>query len=250
MPTPHSLQLCVVVPAYNEEGCIESVLAGLRDFFAARFEAFNIIVVNDGSRDRSAEILDRLAAADPRIVPIHQPNGGHGNALLHGYTEALALSPEWIFQIDSDDQFAIADFDTLWAKRDNSRFITGRRVARHDAFHRLVITRVLRYLNTLLFGTLIPDANIPFRLMRGDFLARLLPLIPADAFAPNIFLAVLARRSGEELFQIPVTHRDRATGTVSIVRWRLIKACFRSARELATFRCALPRALNTLREPR
>ncbi len=239
-----------MVPAYNEEGCIESVLTGLRDFFAARFEAFKIIVVNDGSRDRTPQILDRLAAVEPRIVPIHQPNGGHGNALLHGYTDALALSPEWIFQIDSDDQFAIADFDTLWAKRDQSRFITGRRVARHDAFHRLVITRILRYLNTLLFGTRIPDANIPFRLMRTDFLARLLPLIPADAFAPNIFLAVLARRSGEDLFQIPVTHRDRTTGAVSIVRWRLIKACFRSVRELVAFRCALPHALTTLKEPR
>jgi hypothetical protein len=100
------------------------------------------------------------------------------------------------------------------------------------------------------FGTLIPDANIPFRLIQADFLAQLLTLIPSGAFAPNIFLAVLARRAGENLFQIPITHRDRATGTVSIVRWRLIKACLRSARELALFRLSLGSALRTLREGR
>jgi len=250
MPPPNNPELCVVMPAYNEEGCLENVLSGLLAFFTPRFPHFAIVVVNDGSRDRTKEVLDAVAARDSRIVAIHQPNGGHGQAVLRGYSEALKLHPKWVFQIDSDDQFDITDFDSLWAKREESRFITGRRLERHDAPHRLVITRILRYPNVLLFGTLIPDANIPFSLIRGEFLHQLLQLIPPTAFAPNIFLAVLAKRSGENLFQIPVHHKDRTTGVVSIVRWRLIKACFRSAKELALFRLNLGNALRTLREKR
>ncbi|MFM1848231.1 MAG: hypothetical protein RL417_1705 [Pseudomonadota bacterium] len=250
MTDSNDVELSVVMPAYNEEGCIEGVVRSLLLFFEARFRSFKVVIVNDGSRDRTKEILDRIAADDQRVVPIHQPNGGHGNALLRGYSEALKLKPTWIFQIDSDDQFEISDFHKLWAERDRSRFVTGRRVARHDAFHRLVITRILRYTNVALFGTLIPDANIPFRLIRADFLSKLLRFIPHDAFAPNIFLAVLAQRAGEDLGQIPVTHKDRATGTVSIVRWRLIKACLRSVRELALFRRSLSHAVRALREER
>lgn len=250
MSAPSPLKLCVVMPAYNEEGCIEAVLSNLRSFFTPRFTSFSIVVVNDGSRDGTRAILDRIALGDPRVVPIHQANAGHGQALLRGYTEALKSDSTWIFQIDSDDQFDIGDFDSLWEKREDSRFITGRRLTRHDAPHRLVITRILRYLNLFLFGTLIPDANIPFRLIRADFLAQLLAFVPPTTFAPNIFLAVLAKRSGEDLFQIPVRHKDRATGTVSIVRWRLIKACFRSAKELLLFRLNLRNALRSLREGR
>jgi dolichol-phosphate mannosyltransferase len=240
-------EICVVMPAYNEEGCIAAVVGGVTTFFESRFSDFRVVVVNDGSRDGTGSILDQIATNDARVVVVHQPNGGHGRALVRGYTEALNLKPEWIFQIDSDDQFEIADFDKLWAQRDSSRFITGRRLERHDAFHRLIITRILRGLNLLMFGSYIPDANIPFRLIRGSYLTTLLTVIPPGVFAPNIFLSVLANAAGERLGQIPVSHKDRRTGTVSIVKWGLIKACLRSAKELAGFRLELGRAVAAVR---
>lgn len=248
MSITHAIDLCIVMPAYNEEGCIEQVIDGWIRFLSARESSWNIVVVNDGSRDGTGALLDSIAAREPRIKPIHQKNAGHGRALVKGYEEALKLSPVWIFQIDSDDQFEITDFEKLWAKRHESRFITGRRLERHDALHRLVITRVLRLVNLIIFGSYIPDTNIPFRLIRADYLARLLPLIPPQAFAPNIFLAVLAHCAGENLFQIPVVHKDRQTGTVSLVKWGLIKACFRSAKELALFRLSLRQSIRELQK--
>jgi dolichol-phosphate mannosyltransferase len=98
----------------------------------------------------------------------------------------------------------------------------------------------------LVFGTYVRDSNIPFRLIRGPFLQALLRELPVSVFAPNVFLSVLAARAGENLWSIPVRHQDRMTGTVSIVRWKLITVCFRTARELVAFRLSLPQAIDRI----
>jgi dolichol-phosphate mannosyltransferase len=226
--------LCIVMPAYNEAECIRSVASGWCDVV----EKHNgiLVVVNDGSRDRTGEILDELAKERRSLVVIHKPNGGHGDALYVGYREAIARQPNWVFQVDSDDQFLGSDFEVIWEKRHSSNFILGRRAVRHDPFHRLIITRILKFINLLLFGRYIPDVNIPFRLIRGSYLRDLMDRIPPGMFAPNIFLAVLASRDGERLFSIPITHKERETGAVSIIRLKLLKVCVRTAFELWRFR--------------
>jgi glycosyltransferase involved in cell wall biosynthesis len=206
------------------------------------------VVVNDGSRDQTGQILDRIARQESRVLIVHQANGGHGAALLHGYRAASTLGAEYIFHVDSDDQFLPADFRRLWQLREQSKFILGYRRKRHDALHRLVITRILRLLNAAIFGVWIKDANVPYRLIRGTYLAALLEVLPEDVFAPNIFLAVLAARDGQNLIGMPVQHEERKTGTVSIVRWKLIKVCFRCVRELADFRRTLPDRLKKMRQ--
>lgn len=234
------LELCIAMPAYNEEGCIEQVVRGWCSIFEKNgIRNGMLIVVDDGSRDKTGEILDGLAKQEPRLLVIHQTNSGHGVALRRAYDAAVERRAEYVFQVDSDDQFEVDDFSLLWEKRHQSKFILGRRAVRHDALHRLVITRILKYLNVVVFGKFIPDANIPFRLIEGNFLRQCLEKIPQGVFAPNIFLSVLAARDGQNLFSIPVRHKDRATGKVSIVRWRLIKACTRTAGELVEFRKSL-----------
>jgi dolichol-phosphate mannosyltransferase len=238
-PAPKT-QLCIAMPAYNEAGCIEQVVRGwLSVFDSHEVSAARLIVVNDGSRDNTGEILDSLRASDPRLTVIHQENSGHGAALRHAYEQALALSPEWVFQVDSDDQFEVADFSLLWKRRAESKFILGRRRNRQDALHRLVISRILRILTFLLFRCSIPDPNIPFRLIQGEYLRSLLTRIPKGVFAPNVFLSILATTDGVPTLNIPVSHRDRRTGTVSIVKMRLIKACVRCAKELWALRQSL-----------
>ena len=242
--TPHDPLACVLVmPAYNEQGCIAAVVDEWADELGRRFGgSYAIVVVNDGSRDRTGAMLDAVAARQPRLRVIHQTNAGHGGALLRGYREALALGPGHVFQCDSDNQFLPGDFGLLWERRHDSTCILGFRSERHDALHRLVITRILRLVLLACFGRYLRDSNIPFRLFHADFLRSALALIPPTTFAPNIFLAVVAARRGIPLLHLPVRHRDRATGTVSIVRWKLIKICFRCVRELAAFRRILARA--------
>ncbi len=228
------------MPAYNEAGCIEaSVLQWLELGRSLFQQQFKLIVVNDGSKDDTGAILDRISTQNLELEVIHQKNGGHGAALMTAYRRALSHSTEFVFHVDSDDQFLTSDFSKLWAKRKTSNFILGMREQRQDPFHRLIITKILRILLWIVFGAWIQDSNIPYRLMEAHYLRRLLTIVPKNVFAPNIFLAVAAVKLGEPTLDIPVGHKARNTGQVSIMRWNLMKVCIRSARELMQFKKSL-----------
>lgn len=228
------MALAIVMPAYNESSCIESVVRSWLTVLD-RVPGF-MVVVNDGSKDQTGEILDRIAKSEPRLNVVHQANAGHGAAVIRAYREALKLGATHVFQTDSDAQFKPDDFWPLWERRHRSPFIIGFRKVRADAFSRLVITRIVITLNLLFFGVKLKDSNIPFRLIEAGFLNTLLQMFPNDVFAPNIFLTILAAKAGIPLFELPVVHQARKTGQVSIIRWKLIRACFRCAGELFRFR--------------
>lgn len=247
-----SLLLSIVMPAYNEEEVIETVVKQWTDLLTRQFPADNtrLIVVNDGSRDKTGAILDQIKNRYPKLMVVHQPNGGHGNAVVNGYRQAVALDSEYVFQTDSDDQFIADDFGKLWDKRDESPFILGYREERYDAPARLLITKILRLSIAFIYGTYIMDSNIPFRLIRGSFLRKLLAQLPNPTpFAPNIFLAVMAKKAGFNTFDIPITHKERLTGTVSILKWTLLKVCIQSFKELAQFRFELGSKVKALKKP-
>jgi dolichol-phosphate mannosyltransferase len=252
-PTPTSFNtrppssLSLVMPAYNEEQCIREVVV----MWQNKFKELNIsnchlIIVNDGSKDETGKILDQLALEFSNMIVIHQKNGGHGAALLNGIRKALTLPNEYVFHVDSDNQFMPEDFKIFWERRNTSPFLLGHRKQRHDPFHRLVITRILRLLLWLTFQVNIPDANIPFRLMKKDFLFWLVHSLPPNIFAPNIFLSVLAARLKIATGNFPVHHVERKTGTISIVRLKLLKVCWQSWLELVNFRRELPGLINSL----
>lgn len=224
------VSLYIVMPAFNEEGCIEGVV---RDWLPlAEKSGGRLLVVNDGSTDRTPAILDELARREPRLEVVHQGNRGHGEAILEGYRAALARGAEWVFQVDADDQFFVSDFSLLWARKEESPFILGRRKDRRDGLNRKLVSKTLACLIHLSFGERLRDANVPFRLMRADFLASLLPELPGGLFSPNVFLALLARRRGADLLEIPVRHKRRETGNAFFLRVRVIPLCLRSARQL------------------
>lgn len=239
--------LTIVMPAYNEEGCIEKVVRSWHEEVIKKLTPSRMVVVNDGSKDKTGEILDRLALQYPDLTVVHQSNSGHGAALRNAYNNAE--DTEWVFQVDSDDQFLPSDFWKLWDRRGENVFLTGYRKERFDAFHRLVITRALRLVLLLLFGCYCRDSNIPFRLIKGETLSKYLALIPGGVFIPNIFITVIAQKSGVKLLEIPVTHKERRTGKVSIMRFKLMKALFRCLGELIAFRRSLAKAdMNKIRE--
>ena len=193
--------------------------------------------------------MDELTGSYPNLIAKHQLNGGHGNAVVNGYKMALELNPAYVFQTDSDDQFIPEDFQKFWVKRHESQFILGHRLVRHDDPFRLIITRILKYSLVFLYGTYINDANIPFRLIRTSFLKKLLAALPKQIpFAPNIFLSVLAKKSGQKLFDIPVLHKERETGEVSIRHMKLLKVCWQSFQELSSFRFQLNRMVREIKK--
>lgn len=249
----NTLDLAVVMPAYNEGEVLEEVVQRWDGFLNEHFSDLQtkLIIVNDGSKDNSKEILDQLSESYPRLRAVHQANGGHGNAVVNAYRQALNLGAEWVFQTDSDDQFEPEDVLLLWNKRDQSDLILGYRKVRYDAPIRLVITRIVRLVIGTYFGVRIKDSNIPFRLIKGKYLDELVKRLPDPLpFAPNIFLSVMAYKDGNDLMNIPVRHKDRHTGEVSIKKWKLLKVCYQSYLELSAFRSDLRKQLKAKKSAR
>jgi glycosyltransferase involved in cell wall biosynthesis len=247
----NKLDLVVVIPAYNEEACIHDVVKNWIEGISEHIpeDRFKLLIINDGSKDKTASILDELTANYPNLIPKHQLNGGHGNAIFNGYQMATDMNPDFVFQTDSDDQFDPKDFPNFWDKRNESNFVLGFREVRHDDPFRLIITRILKFSLLFIYGTYIHDANIPFRLIRTSYLKKLLAALPKKVpFAPNIFLSVLAKKAGQKLFDIPVLHKERETGEVSIRHMKLLKVCWQSFKELTSFRFELNRMVKEIKK--
>jgi hypothetical protein len=91
----------------------------------------------------------------------------------------------------------------------------------------------------VVFGVQCPDANVPFRLMRADFVREVLPWIPPTCFCPNILITIMAKISGRCADGIPIQHLARSSGKVSIMGMRLLKACVKSAWQVLHFRATM-----------
>ena len=226
------VELSVVMPAYNEDGAIDAAVKEVQQHVFGRLQASELIVVNDGSRDRTGEILDQLATQDRRIRVIHQPNGGHGRALRTGLDAARG---EYVLLIDSDRQIPLEAFNALWEAAIGHDGAFGIRLKRRDPWIRLALTSIVRKALGLLFKVQLRDANVPFKILRRSIWLEARELIPADALAPSIFLAIVSRRL-HDVVESEVRHHERTTGVVSIRRWNLLKFCVRGFLQLLAFR--------------
>ena len=230
----NQLDLCLVMPVYNESECIVEVI----DSWAAMLEGldidFKMIILNDGSADSTAEAL---TAYDThlRIQIINKANGGHGPTILMGYRQAVTEA-NWVFQVDSDNEMGPEYFHKLWGKRSKYDALFGYRDLRQQNAGRKFISICSRCIVKLLFGTGVQDVNTPYRLIRADIVKRAIATIPDDTFAPNVLVSGSLNFSGIDIFNTPVAHKHRTTGTVSIVKWKLWKAAFRAAGQTILFR--------------
>jgi dolichol-phosphate mannosyltransferase len=231
-----STPLSIIMPAYNEEGSIREAVSEIQREVLNKIPGAELLVVNDGSRDRTGAILDEIAASAPEVKVIHKSNGGHGPALRTGLDRAQG---DFVFLIDSDRQIAIEDFTPLWDAVQDADAAFGMRITRHDPGLRLILTRIVRMSLTLLFWVRITDANVPFKVVRRSAWKHAEGLIPGDTLAPSLFLAVFLKRNGYKVVERPIHHRERNTGVVSIKRWKLIKFCGRAFKQLLTFRAQL-----------
>jgi dolichol-phosphate mannosyltransferase len=223
----------VVMPAHNEAACIEEVV---RAWLAALPADAELEVVDDGSTDATATLL--AALHDPRLRVVRQPNRGHGPTIAGAYRRACDDGVPWVFQTDSDGQLDPADFGRLWALRETAPFVHGVRAVRHDPAHRRVISSISAVWLRALFGVSVKDPNVPFRLLRTDALAPLLDRLPADTFAPNLFLSAMAA----PLVEVEVRHHARAGGQTHLPGATLLRRCVQVAADLARFRLAARRA--------
>ena len=227
------MDLALVMPIYNEEACIVQVVGAWRDTLARLGISFRILALNDGSKDGTQAALAKLAG-DDRIEVINKANSGHGPTILTGYAKAIELA-DWVFQCDSDDEISPDAFPELWRRRAAYDALFGIRTGRTQSLARKIISAASRITVRILFGGGVIDVNVPYRLVRTEMLARILPQIPSDTFAPNVIIAGTLARGGARIYNCQVRHEGRKTGTVSIMKWKLWRVAFRAFRQ--TLRC-------------
>ena len=218
-------KLYMIIPAYNEEENIQKVL---EEWYPVA-ERHNgggesrIVVVNDGSRDRTGEILEKFEADHPLMIHLEEENRGHGGAVLRGYHYALENGADYVFQTDSDGQTRPEEFEEFWKRRKKYAMVIGHRKGRQDGFSRVAVTCVLRLVLRLCFHVGIPDANTPYRLMEAERLRENLGMIPGDSGLPNVLLSVLYARRKLPVRYLPITFRPRQGGVNSINMKKIIR---------------------------
>ena len=215
--TSSAPQLLAVVPVFNEEDSISEVIRGWFAILDSHAPQFNLLAINDGSTDRTQEILESLEAElDGRLEVINRQNRGHGQTCIEGYKIALDRKIPFILQIDSDGQSDPSHFHEFWSIKDQHDVIYGKRT-RQDGARRILASAVLRSLLRFIAKADCVDANVPYRLMRSDACAHAIHAIPSDIFLANVALAVfLAKSPNIRHGNVPISFPPRKGGEPSV----------------------------------
>lgn len=218
-----SEKLYIVIPAYNEEANIKSVIDDWYPVVDKFGDDSRLVIVNDGSKDSTYDIMCDLANNRPKFVPLTKENGGHGDTILFGYKYAIENGADYVFQTDSDGQTLPSEFEQFWKKRNENDVTIGYRNHREDGFSRVVVTKVLKLVVKVCFKETVTDANTPYRLMKGSVLAEDIKEVPDGFFLSNVLLTVLFKKHGRKMEFIPITFRPRQGGVNSINLKRIFK---------------------------
>lgn len=209
-------KLYIVIPAYNEEENIEAVIDDWYPIIEKIGNDSRLLIIDDGSKDSTYDIMKRLADSREAFEPLTKPNGGHGATVLYGYKYAVDKGADYVFQTDSDGQTLPDEFWQFWEGRKEWDMGIGQRKGRQDGFSRVFVTKTLKFVLWLCFHVRIKDANTPFRLMNASVLREQLHLIPEGYNLSNVMISVIYARRGLKVDYRPITFRPRQGGTNSI----------------------------------
>lgn len=211
--------LSIFMPAYNEEGNIATTIIDARSAAKQITRDYEIIVVDDGSRDRTAEVVMELAKNDDRIRLVKHPqNKGYGAAVKTGLK---SCKKDWIFFTDSDGQFHYDELPKFANASNKYDLIIGYRKKRMDPFHRVFVAQVLlKIWNFVLFGLTVRDVDCAFKLFKRE-VRDAVHLDTESAITVTEFI-VKAKFLGFRILQLSVVHYPRKFGEQTGGNWRVI----------------------------
>lgn len=230
--------LYIVIPAYNEEANIDQCVFDWYPIIEKHpgGGASRLVIINDGSKDRTYERILALAQNRPLLLPLTKPNGGHGSTVLYGYRYAIEHGADWIFQTDSDGQTNPLEFEPFWEKRGEYDAIIGNRVKRGDGKDRKFVENTVCFLLWMIFGVKVEDANAPFRLMKAALVDRYIGKLSEDFNIPNIMLTTYFAYFKERLLFIPITFKPRKQGKNSVNMTKIVKIGWKALRDFRKLR--------------
>ncbi len=202
--------LSVFFPAYNDAGTIASLVMTAVQVAGTLTPDFEVIVVNDGSRDDTPRLLDQLARIYPDHVRVvhHEQNRGYGGALRTGFATA---TKDWVFYTDGDGPYDPSEVTARWTKMtDDVDWVNGWKISRSDPAHRIVIGRLYHHVVKTLFRLRVRDVDCDFRLMRR----RIFETVHLEKDSGVICVEMMKKfqDAGFRVAEHPVHHYHRAHG--------------------------------------
>lgn len=206
--------LSIVMPAYKEERNLAATVADFLEVSASVGIPYCVVVVNDGSTDRTAEIAELLAVQNPgRVRAVHhEVNRGYGAAVCTGIATALALDHRWIFLTDSDGQFKAKQMPTFLdtARRERADAVVGFRPQRADPLHRRVNAFLWTSASRILLPVRVRDVDCSYKLIDRWCLEGMVLKGAAATISPEIIAKLCVRKA--HIIERPVDHFPRLHG--------------------------------------
>lgn len=218
-----SVTLSVIFPAFNEEANIRQTVESARLVLPQLAQTWEIILVNDGSRDATTPICDELAAQYPEVRAIHHvENRGYGAALKSGI---LASRFDYIFFTDSDGQFDLQELENLIDWASHYEIVTGYRAKRQDPPHRLINAWGWRTLVRMVLGVKVRDIDCAFKIFQRSVFDRV--QIRSVGAMVNTEILAQANSFGMRIHEVKVSHYPRRAGKASGANLRVIAKAFK-----------------------
>jgi glycosyltransferase involved in cell wall biosynthesis len=201
--------ISVFFPCYNDARTIGGLVERADSVLATLADDYEIIVVNDASPDDSAAVLRELAARLPRLVVVtHETNRGYGGALRSGFARA---GKELVFYTDGDGQYDVGELPILlMLLTDDTHFVNGMKMTRHDPPYRVFIGNLHRFLTRWAFWLPITDVDCDFRLIRRTIVGQL--ALRSSSGSICVELVKQAQRAGARFREVSVHHYPRQHG--------------------------------------
>ncbi len=202
------MKISAFFPAHNEEANIVELAKKTSKVLSEICEEYEVIVVNDGSKDRTKEVVEELMKEDTHIKLInHETNKGYGAALKSGFYNAKY---EWIFFTDGDGQFDVSEITKLIELTKDCDIATGYRIKRQDPVHRKINAFAWGTLVKLLFGFRVKDVDCAFKLVKKEIIDKI--KLEADGAMISTELLAKANKLGYKIKEVGVNHYPRKAG--------------------------------------
>lgn len=213
------IRLSVFFPAYNEEGNIRSTVeAALRILPRLSLSDWEIVVINDGSTDRTGEVAGQLARKHQKVKVINQQNGGYGQALQTGFDNCRF---EWVAFTDSDGQFDFSEVTKFLDRRDEADAVLGYRLKRADSPLRSLYTYGWKIIARALLGLSVKDYSCGFKLVSKKAYEAVKPLTAGEKVT-QIEMLVKMQRKGFKFAEVGVHHYPRRSGSQTGARLNVV----------------------------
>lgn len=216
------LSISIFFPTYNEEDNIVRTVREAEDAVSQITDTYEIIIVNDGSKDKTGEMAERIARENDRVrVVHHNPNQGYGAAVWSGIKAARY---DYVFFTDADLQFDLQEIEKLTDYLPEYKVVLGYRAKRQDAFMRLVNAKGWNILNRVMFGLKVKDIDCAFKIFDRRLVQGL--TIKSRGAMMSAELLIRLQRMGIKFKEVPVTHLPREQGVATGAKLSVIKRAF------------------------